>query len=76
LLWLIAALGLASASFVLEKPDITCLIFHFPADAIPRVDGNASDWAMVPDRYAIGKDQLVNDRETPPADWTVHWPCA
>ena len=25
---------------------------------IPRIDGNADDWAMVPDSYAIGMDQL------------------
>jgi hypothetical protein len=28
---------------------------------IPRIDGNTDDWAMVPDDYAIGIDQLVDD---------------
>jgi len=28
---------------------------------IPRIDGNADDWSMVPDDYAIGIDQLVDD---------------
>jgi hypothetical protein len=28
---------------------------------IPRIDGNADDWAMVPEDYAIGIDQLVDD---------------
>jgi hypothetical protein len=27
---------------------------------IPRIDGNADDWAIVPDSYAIGMDQLEN----------------
>jgi hypothetical protein len=27
---------------------------------IPRIDGNTDDWAMVPDSYAIGMDQLEN----------------
>jgi hypothetical protein len=31
---------------------------------IPRIDGNDDDWAMVPDSYAIGMDQLV-DTEAP-----------
>ena len=45
----------------LERPDVTFKIFQFPADKIPRIDGDASDWAIVPDSYAIGTDQLVDD---------------
>jgi len=33
-------------------------VFQFPPDKIPRIDGDADDWAMVPDSYAIGMDQL------------------
>ncbi|HWA24183.1 MAG TPA: PKD domain-containing protein [Lacunisphaera sp.] len=51
----------------LEKPEVTYQIFQFPADKIPRVDGEPSDWAMVPESYVVGKDQLVNDVKTPPA---------
>jgi hypothetical protein len=36
-------------------------IFQFPANMIPRVDGKADDWAMVPDSFVVGTDQLVND---------------
>ena len=50
--------GTASA---LEKPGTTYQVFQFPADKIPRVDGDASDWAMVPESYAIGTDQLRDD---------------
>jgi hypothetical protein len=33
-------------------------IFQFPANAIPRIDGKADDWEMVPKEYTIGMDQL------------------
>ncbi|WP_234734707.1 PKD domain-containing protein [Tellurirhabdus bombi] len=36
-------------------------IFQFPADRIPRIDGKADDWAMVPANYAVGTDQLIED---------------
>lgn len=45
----------------LERPDVEFKIFQFPADKIPRIDGNADDWSVVPDSYSIGMDQL---RET------------
>lgn len=51
----------------LEKPDATYPVFQFPADQIPRIDGDASDWSMVPERYVIGQDQLHYDSKSPPA---------
>ncbi len=45
----------------LDRPGTTFKIFQFPPNMIPRIDGNADDWAMVPDDYAIGIDQLVDD---------------
>ncbi|MCA9731794.1 PKD domain-containing protein [candidate division KSB1 bacterium] len=36
-------------------------IFQFPADQIPRIDGNANDWNIVPDSYTVGMDQLWDD---------------
>ncbi|HTZ21885.1 MAG TPA: PKD domain-containing protein [Opitutaceae bacterium] len=44
-----------------DRPDVTFKVFQFPADQIPRIDGNADDWAIVPDDYAIRTDQLVDD---------------
>lgn len=38
-------------------------IFQFPADKIPRIDGNADDWEMVPDSFAITTDQLHDDNK-------------
>ena len=54
-----AAAGLRLAA--LDRPDITFKVFQFPADQIPRVDGNTDDWAMVPADYAYGMEQLVDD---------------
>jgi hypothetical protein len=42
----------------LERQDVIFKIFQFPPDKIPRIDGDDSDWAMVPDSYVIGMDQL------------------
>lgn len=63
-LWSAAA---GPAGRALEKPGLTYQIFQFPADKIPRIDGDAADWVMVPEAYVIGKDQLTNDSKTPPA---------
>ncbi len=54
---LAAAAGRAVA---LEKPQITYQVFQFPANQIPRVDGNVADWALVPDSYIVGTDQLID----------------
>jgi hypothetical protein len=53
----------------LEKPDVTYQIFQFPADQIPRIDGDASDWSIVPESYVVGQDQLWDDsKKHPDAD--------
>lgn len=49
------------SSVALERQDMTFKVFQFPADKIPRIDGNIEDWSMVPDDYIIGTDQLVDD---------------
>jgi len=61
LLLLAAALIGASPADALERPDQVFRIFQFPADAIPRIDGNPDDWAIVGDDYAIATDQLAAD---------------
>jgi len=55
---LLAAVG---CGFGPARPGVEFKVFQFPADKIPRIDGNAEDWSMVPESYAIGMDQL---RET------------
>ncbi len=42
----------------LERPDKEFKIFQFPADMIPRIDGDTGDWSMVPQSYVIGTDEL------------------
>jgi hypothetical protein len=66
-LLLLLSAALLSPVAALEKPGVTYQVFQFPPDRIPRIDGDASDWAMVPESYVIGKDQLTNDATTPPA---------
>lgn len=46
----------------IEKPGTVYKVFQFPADQIPRIDGKVDDWAMVPDEYSIGMDQLTDSR--------------
>ena len=37
-------------------------VFQFPSDMIPTIDGKIADWAIVPENYSIGMDQLFDDR--------------
>lgn len=57
---LVAVIALPRLS-ALEKPEVTYPIFQFPADRIPRIDGDAADWSMVPASYVVGTDQLRDD---------------
>ena len=36
-------------------------IYQFPANMIPRIDGNMDDWADFPSEYVVGTDQLWDD---------------
>ncbi|HEX3966497.1 MAG TPA: PKD domain containing protein, partial [Edaphobacter sp.] len=36
-------------------------VFQFPADKIPRIDGDPSDWNIVPESYSISLDQMHDD---------------
>jgi PKD domain len=58
----LAALVLATPLTAQDQPDKVFKVFQFPPNKIPRIDGNADDWAMVPDSYTIGIDQLHDDR--------------
>ena len=55
------ALVCASPALALERPDKTFKIFQFPPNMIPRIDGDASDWAAVGDDYVIGTNMLAAD---------------
>src|SRR5690348_5313862 len=45
----------------LERTNVVFKIFQFPPNLIPTIDGRTNDWDIVPDDYAIGTDQLVDD---------------
>jgi hypothetical protein len=42
-------------------------IYQFPANMIPRIDGNPDDWADFPNEYIVGTDQLWDDSKHYPA---------
>ena len=48
----------AAIALGLERPDVEFQIFQFPANQIPRIDGDSSDWSIVPDSYLIDTKQL------------------
>ena len=52
---------LSVCAFAIARPGVEYKIFQFPADKIPRIDGDPSDWDLVPDSYAIRLDQFVDD---------------
>ncbi|MGH8017224.1 MAG: PKD domain-containing protein [Opitutaceae bacterium] len=45
----------ALVSRAMEKPPVTYSVFQFPADQIPRIDGDPSDWAIVSESYIVGE---------------------
>ncbi len=52
----------------LERPDVEFKVYQFPANKIPRIDGQTDDWAMVPASYTIGSDQLKDTVNSTPRD--------
>lgn len=54
-------LGSVSRLVAFDRPHTTFKVFQFPRDQMPRIDGDPSDWAIVPDSYAIRTDQFVDD---------------
>jgi len=50
------------ADFQNPHPNVEFKIFQFPRDAMPRLDGDSSDWEIVPDEYTYGTE-LLNDTE-------------
>jgi len=49
-----------------QQPDIQVSepgfkVFQFPRTAIPRIDGDFTDWDLVPDSYAVGIEEMWDD---------------
>jgi len=55
----ITILVIGTLNPVMAQTDTLFKIFQFPADRIPRIDGNADDWDMVPDSYVVGNEYLT-----------------
>jgi hypothetical protein len=58
---MLMALFCSASANALERVDTEFMIYQFPADRIPRMDGDPGDWADVPEEYAIRTDQLRDD---------------
>lgn len=54
------ALMVPALAWAGDKPDRTYEVFQFPQDRIPRIDGDFSDWDMVPERYVVAQDQMID----------------
>jgi hypothetical protein len=65
---IVVFLLMVSAAAALERPGVEFKVFQFPANQIPRIDGKSDDWAMVPETYSIGIDQLKDTVNNTPMD--------
>lgn len=64
-----ACLVAAAPALANDSHDRTFKVFQFPQDRIPRIDGDISDWDMVPESYVVGTDELTdNDGHHPGPD--------
>jgi hypothetical protein len=57
-------LSLYCLSSTFSQTDSTLNIFQFPADKIPRIDGDKDYWSFVHGGYIIGNEQLRDDEKT------------
>ena len=51
-----------SSASALGRSDTEFKIFQFPANMIPRIDGETDDWDIVPDDYNVGNDELTDEK--------------
>ena len=64
-----AVLAAPGDGWALDRQEVTFKVFQFPKDQIPRIDGDAMDWSIVPESYVVGTDQLTdNDGHHPAPD--------
>ena len=58
------------------RPGVEFMIYQFPQELTPSIDGDFSEWEIVSDSFYIGSDQLVNtvlaeDLPQDPADYDL-----
>ena len=56
---IVFALFAAAPAAAFDAPGTTYKVFQFPAGQMPRIDGDAVDWAMVPEAYGVGTNQMT-----------------
>jgi hypothetical protein len=59
-LFLAAATLACLPAAAIERPGVTYKIYQFPANMIPRIDGNTDDWAMLPKEYVVDIGQTMD----------------
>ena len=59
LILLLFQLGKVSAQA--PHPEAEFKVFQFTANQIPRIDGDISDWAMVPESYVVATKDMWDD---------------
>jgi hypothetical protein len=63
LITLASTLFICFSVSVFSQADSTFKVFQFPANMIPRIDGNTDDWSFVPESYITGNDKLRDDEK-------------
>ncbi len=58
--WIVTGAVMLLVSVSAARPGIEYMIFQFPREHTPGIDGDFSEWELVPDAYIIGSDQLIN----------------
>lgn len=58
---LFSCILLLSSAHVLAQDNRSFKVFQFPSDKIPTINGDASDWDLVPENYIVGMDELWDD---------------
>ncbi len=60
-LLLTATLPMSAQSPVVQVQEPGFRVFQFPRTAIPRIDGDFTDWDIVPESYSVGIDEMWDD---------------
>ena len=63
MLFLLAVFTGSAGSMAFERGELEFMIFQFPDDRIPCIDGDTSDWDIVGPEYNYGLD-LLSDTES------------
>ena len=58
--FIVLACIVSPRAWAFARPDKEYKVFQFPRTAIPRIDGDFSDWEIVPDSYSVGLSELYD----------------